>query len=129
VRQEREPRASPPGNARDEVRSVGDLGVELALDAVRVEVCAEQFGSGCLVARRVDGVDADQLLKEPRDLVGQRGRGSRVQRRVPSTSRYSRVCRTPPFEEYSRSKNSTHVRWNSARRSSSSESASVFVGP
>ena len=42
--------------------------VQLALDAERLEVVAQQLGRQRLVPRRVDGVQADQRLEEPRRL-------------------------------------------------------------
>ena len=47
----------------------GVLRVELALDAVRGEVVAQELGRQRLVSGRVDRVEPDQLLQEPVDLV------------------------------------------------------------
>src|SRR4029079_17541983 len=59
-------------DARDQVRPLRAPCVELALDAVAGEVVAQQLGRLGLVARRVDGVQADQLLQELGDLVAER---------------------------------------------------------
>ena len=64
--------AAPAGQARDEVRPLGHLRVELTRDAALREVVAQQLGRGRLVAGRIDGVDPDQLLEELRDLVAER---------------------------------------------------------
>jgi hypothetical protein len=64
-----ERRAVAARDARDEVRALGHLRDQLALDAVRLEVVAQQLGRARLVARRVRRVDADQALEEVGDLV------------------------------------------------------------
>src|SRR5207247_710120 len=73
VREEGQPRAvtraRDPG---DEVRTFGHLGVQLAGDAVRLEVPAQVLGRAGLVPGRVDRVEADQLREERRHLVTQR---------------------------------------------------------
>ena len=66
--EQRRPVARPP-DPRDEVRPLGHARVELALDAERLEVRAQELGRLRLVAGRVDGVQADQRLEEPDDLV------------------------------------------------------------
>jgi hypothetical protein len=71
--------AAGPGQPRDEVRALRYPGVELALDTRVLEVRAKQLGRGGLVARRVGGVDTDQLPQELDRLV--------LQRRLPSVSR------------------------------------------
>ena len=72
MREQQEARpVSAPGNARDEVRPLRDLRVQLALDAVLGEVVAQQLGRLRLVPRRVDRVEPDQLLQELRDLVAE----------------------------------------------------------
>ena len=79
VREERERGAAVrPAHPRDEVRPVGHVRVQLALDPRLVEVRAQELRGGRLVAGRIRRVDADQLLEEPGDLA---------QRRLPSTSR------------------------------------------
>ncbi len=73
VGEEAEPRpVARARDARDEVRPLGHPRVELAGDAVRLEVAPEVLGRDRLVARRVHGVEPDQLLEEPRHLVTQR---------------------------------------------------------
>src|SRR5439155_7950857 len=64
--------AAPAGQARDEVRPLGHLRVELSRDTALREVVAQQLRRGRLVAGRIDGVDADQLLEELRDRVAER---------------------------------------------------------
>src|SRR5207248_2664022 len=100
--------------------------VELARHAMVTEVVAEQLRGARLVPGRIRRVDADELPQELGHLVAHRDR--RHQWRVPSTSRYSRVCAISPSSPYSVSKKSTHARWSSSRRSPS-DSASAFVGP
>ena len=65
-------------NARDQVRPLGRLRVELALDACGLEVLAQQLRRSRFVAWRVRRIDADQPLEKLRDLA---------QRRVPVVSR------------------------------------------
>jgi hypothetical protein len=73
VREDRERRAvARTGNARDEVRTLGRTSKEVALDARRLEVVAQQLCGERLVAGRVRRVEPDQLLQEGRDLGGQR---------------------------------------------------------
>ena len=78
VRDEGERRASAAGKARDEVRPLRDPGVELALDAGVLEIAAEKLGGEGLVTRRVDGVRAQQPLKELGRLVPHRDSGHGV---------------------------------------------------
>ena len=67
--QEQEPGpAGRTGDPRDEVRPLGHARVQLGGDAVVAEVVAEQPGRRGLVARRIDRVEADQLLEELDDL-------------------------------------------------------------
>ena len=63
---------SPPGDPGHEVRALGHLRDQLALDAVRLEVVAQELRRRRLVAGRVRRVDADQPLEEVGDLVAQR---------------------------------------------------------
>ena len=70
-------------DAGDEVRALGHLRVQLALDARGLEVVAEQLRGRGLVPRRVRRVDPDQALQKIDDLG---------QRRRPLTSRYGRSC-------------------------------------
>ena len=80
VREQRERRAAAgAAQARDEVRPLGHLRVQLALDARVLEEVAEQLRRRGLVAGRVRRVDADQLPQELDRLV--------AQRRLPSVSR------------------------------------------
>ena len=128
VREERQPRpVAAPGNPRDEVRPLRHLRVELAGDAVLLEVVAQELGRTGLVPGRVDRVEADQLLEELADLVAERD--GCAQRRVPCTSTHSRLCSIPPLLARSVSTKSTQERCSSSRFSSSSESESIFVGP
>ena len=95
VREERQPR--PVAGARDprnEVRTLGNLGVQLAGDAVRLEVRAQVLGRSGLVPGRVDGVEADQLREQRRHLVAERD--DRAQRRVPYTNSHSRSWSISP---------------------------------
>jgi len=63
VRQEREAGAvTASAQPRDEVRPARLPREELDLDAALCEVVAEELGCRGLVARRVDGVQADELL-------------------------------------------------------------------
>src|SRR5581483_9073294 len=81
---------APAAEARDEVRPLRLPRVELAFDAARLEVVAEELRRPGLVPRRVDGVRADQLLEEPDRLVPKR------HRRVPRMRTYSRRSRPWP---------------------------------
>ena len=56
---------SPPLDPGDEVRPLGNAGVQLDLDAVRLQIVAQQLCGDRLVAGRVDGVQAQQLLQQP----------------------------------------------------------------
>src|SRR6185436_1413832 len=86
VREQRERRAvARAADARDEVRALGRAGEERALDAGRLEVVAQELSGRRLVPRRVGRVDADQPLEQIDDVA---------QRRLPVTSRYSRLCTT-----------------------------------
>jgi hypothetical protein len=70
MREEDEPRpAVAAGNPRDEIRPLRDLRVELARDTALLEVFAEELGGPGLVPGRIDGVQADQRLKELDDLA------------------------------------------------------------
>src|SRR5439155_12882815 len=60
------------GDPRDEVRPAGHLRVELAVDAARLEVLAQELRSRSLVAGRVDGVEPDQSLEELGHLLAER---------------------------------------------------------
>src|SRR4029453_17240408 len=60
---------APARNAGHEVRTVGDLGEELAADAVVLEVRPQQLRRAGLVPRRIDRVESDQLPKEVDRLV------------------------------------------------------------
>ena len=71
-------------DARDEARPLGHARVELALDAERLQVVAQQLGRDRLVAGRIDGVQADQLLEELDDLVAQGLRRHYVRRPIVS---------------------------------------------
>ena len=83
VRQEEEPRpAAASGDARDEARPLRHARVELALDPERLQVVAQQLGGDRLVAGRIDGVEADQLLEELHDLVAQGLRRHYVRRPI-----------------------------------------------
>ena len=53
----------------DEVRPLRHAGVELDLDAVRLQIVAQELGGDRLVARWVDGVQAQQLLQQPDRFV------------------------------------------------------------
>ena len=65
VREEEQARATAaPRQPRDEIRALGHLRVELALDAVLGEVVAQQLRRDRLVAGRVDGVELNQLPQE-----------------------------------------------------------------
>ncbi len=65
VREQQQPwPVSGPRKPRDEVRARGVASVELALDAVLLEVRAQQLGGGGLVPGRIDGVDANELLEQ-----------------------------------------------------------------
>jgi hypothetical protein len=86
VREEEQPWPSAaPWNPRDQVRPLRHLRVQLARDAAGFQVRAQVLRGDRLVAGRVDGVEADELLEELRRLLAQRDR--RHQRRVPRTSR------------------------------------------
>ena len=63
---------APTWDARDEVRALGDLRVQLAGDARVFEIAAQQLRCGGLVARRVRRVDANELLQELRHFLAQR---------------------------------------------------------
>src|SRR6185295_13868929 len=78
VRDEGERRASAAGEARNEVGPLWDPRVELALDAGVLEIAAEKLGGEGLVTRRVDGVRAQQPLKELGRLVPNRDSGHGV---------------------------------------------------
>jgi hypothetical protein len=79
VREQRERRSvAAPADARDEIRPLGDPCVQLALDARRLEVLAQQLGRRGLAPGRVRRVEPDQPLEELRDLA---------QRRLPITRR------------------------------------------
>ena len=54
-----------PGIRATRFARAGSSRVELARDAVRLEVAAEELGRARLVPGRVDRVEADQLLEEP----------------------------------------------------------------
>ena len=77
------------GQAGDEVRPLGRPRVELALDAVAGEVVAQELGGLRLVAGRVDGVEADQLLQKLGDLVAERHSSS-----FASSVRRFRACQS-----------------------------------
>jgi hypothetical protein len=62
---------SPPLSPGDEVRPLRHARVELDLDAVRLQVVAQQLGRDRLVPGRVDGVQAEQLLQQPDGFVAQ----------------------------------------------------------
>jgi hypothetical protein len=80
MREQRERRAAAcASQPRDEVRPLGHLRVQLALDARVLQEVAEQLRRRGLVAGRVRRVDADQLPQELDRLV--------AQRRLPSVSR------------------------------------------
>jgi hypothetical protein len=64
--------AAVPGQARDKVRALRSLRVELAPYAVVAEIVAQQLGRLRLVPGRVDRVEPDQLLEELGDLVAER---------------------------------------------------------
>ena len=75
VREEQQPRpVAAPTDPRHEVRPLRHARVQLALDAERLQVAAQQIGRRGLVPGRVDRVEADQLLEEGRDLLAQRAR-------------------------------------------------------
>jgi hypothetical protein len=77
VREEGEARpVAAAAQAGDEVGARRLAGVELALDAVLLEVAAQELGGGRLVARRIDRVDADQLPEELDGLLPQRRDGA-----------------------------------------------------
>src|SRR6185312_852346 len=78
VRDEGERRASAAGEARNKVGPLRDPRVELALDVGVLEIAAEKLGGEGLVARRVDGVRAQQPLKELGRLVPYRDSGHGV---------------------------------------------------
>src|SRR5207248_9536738 len=89
VREKQHPRAVPTSrNARDEIRALGYARVQLARDAVLLEVVTQQLGGTRLVAGGIRRVDADELLQELRDFRAQRD--GRHQRRRPIVSRYLR---------------------------------------
>jgi hypothetical protein len=97
VREEREPGpVARAGNPRDEVGPLRLLGVELAGDSVLLEIGPEELGRTGLVPRRIDGVEPDQLLEEPGDLVAERD--GCAQRRVPCTKSHSRSWSISPSE-------------------------------
>jgi len=52
------------GHAPEEIRSVGVSGVGIVLDSVFVEQVANPLDTGALVARRVDRLEANQILEE-----------------------------------------------------------------
>ncbi|MEN3313008.1 MAG: hypothetical protein V7645_2337, partial [Actinomycetota bacterium] len=58
----------------NEVGTLGHARIQLHLGAVLLQVLAEKLGGSGLIARRVRGVDADQLLQELGDLVAGRDR-------------------------------------------------------
>src|SRR5439155_11523553 len=73
--------------ARDPGDDVGTFGLsrdEVALDPVTSEVLAEHLRGARLVAGRVDGVDAEQLLQERCDLVAVRHSGETFESAVSS---------------------------------------------
>src|SRR4051812_13744647 len=73
VREQQEGRAvATARDARDEVRPLRHLRVQLALDPALGEVVAQELCGLSLVARRIDGVETDQLLEEPDNLVPER---------------------------------------------------------
>jgi hypothetical protein len=75
VRKEKQGRAvAAPRDARNEIRALGDLGVQLAGDAGVFEVVAQQLRGRRLVARRIRRVDANEPLEELRHLLSQRRR-------------------------------------------------------
>ena len=59
--------------ARDDVRALRHARVELALDAVLLEVVAEQLRGGRLVAGRVRRVDPDEPAEEVAHLAAEAG--------------------------------------------------------
>jgi hypothetical protein len=71
MREQEQPRALPSWNPSDEIRPLGHLGVELALDSGLLEVRAKHLGGERLVPRRVDGVEADELAQELDRLVAE----------------------------------------------------------
>ncbi len=73
VREQQQARpAAASRQARDEVRALRDLRVDLAANAVVAEIVAQQLGRLRLVAGRIDRVEPDQLLEKLRNLVAQR---------------------------------------------------------
>src|SRR5262249_46881179 len=120
MRQEQEPRpVASTGNPRHEIRPPRNACVQPAFDTERLQVVAEKLGRRGLVAGRVDRVEADQLLEEVRDLLAQRLRGHYLRR--PRMSRYG-PGRTISSPTRSSSYMATAARWNSSRRSGSSDS-------
>ena len=81
---------------RDEVRALGHLRDQLALDAVRLEVVAQELGRSGLVAGRVRRVDADQALEKVGDLVAQVCRGHRAAEHTGAHGRPLLRRRRPP---------------------------------
>jgi hypothetical protein len=57
------------GNPGNQARALGLERVQLARNARVLQVRTEQLGRSRLVPRRVDGVQAEQLLQEPDSLV------------------------------------------------------------
>src|SRR2546428_4517912 len=117
MREEQQPGpVAPTRDPRHEIGALGHARVELAGDAVLLEVGAEQVRRGGLVARRIHGVEADELLEEPGHLVAE------AHLRVPRTNRYSPGSRTPSPSRCA-SRCSTKSRWKASRWSGSRFSA------
>jgi len=72
VTHEEKRRAVTAANPGHEVRALRHLRDQLAGDAARLEVVAQQLGRDRFVAGRVRRVDADQPLQEVRDLAPER---------------------------------------------------------
>jgi hypothetical protein len=87
VPEEEERRAVAARDPGYEVRALGRLRDQFALDAVGLEVVAQELGRRGLVSGWVRRVDPDEALQEVGDLVTE---GYGAQRRVPRTSVYSR---------------------------------------
>ena len=71
VREEGERRAVAASQTRHDVGTVGLARVQLHLDVVRREVVAEHLRGAHLVARRIDGLRADQRLQERGRLLAE----------------------------------------------------------
>ena len=72
VGEERQRRAVAARQPGDEVEPVGGAADELAGNPALLEVVAQELRGDRLVARRVDGVEPEQLLEERRHLLAER---------------------------------------------------------